>query len=77
MPVEIQKELDASGLTCPLPVLHAKKMLNKMGSGDVLRVIATDPGSVSDIASLARQGGHELLESREEDGKFYYLMKKR
>lgn len=74
--MNFHEELDASGLTCPLPVLHAKKMLKKMASGDVLRVIATDPGSVSDIPALARQAGHELLETREEGGKFYYLMKK-
>ncbi len=75
--MEIHEELDASGMTCPLPVLHAKKRLDKMDSGHILKVIATDPGSVSDIAALARHAGHELLESREEAGKFYYLMKKR
>lgn len=75
--MEIHEEIDASGMTCPLPILHAKKRLDKMGSGQLLRVIATDPGSVSDFASLARQAGHELLESREDTGKFYYLLKKR
>ena len=75
--MEIHEELDASGLTCPLPVLHAKKRLHGMDSGRVLRVIATDPGSVSDIAAFTRQTGHELIESREEAGKFYYLVKKR
>jgi tRNA 2-thiouridine synthesizing protein A len=70
------KQLNACGLSCPQPVLRAMKMLEKMSSGDVLRVIATDPGSVVDFAALARQSGHELLESRAADGKYYYLLKK-
>ena len=75
--MEFHEELDASGMTSPLPVLHAKKRLDKMDSGHILKIIATDPGSVSDIAAFTNQTGHELLESREEEGKFYYLMKKR
>lgn len=70
-------ELDASGLNCPLPVLKAKKELARLQSGQVLRVIATDPGAVRDFEVFARQARHELLESREEKGKFYFLMKKR
>ncbi|MDX1529601.1 MAG: sulfurtransferase TusA family protein, partial [Gammaproteobacteria bacterium] len=61
---EFHRELDACGLNCPLPVLRAKKTLDKMASGEVLQIIATDPGSVTDMAALARQTGHELLESR-------------
>ena len=71
------QELDACGMTCPLPVLHAKKALNKMASGDVLQIIATDPGSVEDMAALARQAGHELMESRQESDRYYFLLKKR
>ena len=69
-------ELDACGLNCPLPVLRTKKTLDKMASGEVLQVVATDPGSVEDMAALARQTGHHLLESRQESDKFYFLLKK-
>jgi tRNA 2-thiouridine synthesizing protein A len=70
------QELDACGLNCPLPILRAKKTLGKMSSGQVLRIVATDPGSVKDFEAFARQTGNELLESREDEGKFYYLMRK-
>ena len=73
---EFDHELDACGLNCPLPVLRTKKTLDKMASGEVLRVIATDPGSVEDIAALARQTGHELLESGQESDKYVFLLKK-
>ena len=69
-------ELDATGLNCPLPILRAKKALNGMESGKVLRIIATDPGSVKDFEAFAKQTGNELLESGEEEGKFVFLMKK-
>jgi len=74
---DYDKELDASGLNCPLPILRAKKTLNEMESGQVLRIIATDPGSVKDFDSFAKQTGHELLESTEEGGKYMFLMKKK
>ena len=74
---EFDHELDACGLNCPLPVLRTKKTLDKMASGEVLRVIATDPGSVEDIAALARQTGHEMLESGQENDKYVFLLKKR
>ena len=73
---DYDQELDARGLNCPLPILRAKKTLTKMDSGQVLRIIATDPGSVKDFESFARQTGNELLESTEQDGKFYYLLRK-
>jgi tRNA 2-thiouridine synthesizing protein A len=73
---DFDHELDACGLNCPLPVLRTKKTLDKMASGEVLRVIATDPGSVEDMAALVRQTGHEMLESRQESDKFYFLVKK-
>jgi tRNA 2-thiouridine synthesizing protein A len=73
---DFDHEVDACGLNCPLPVLRAKKTLDKMASGEVLRIIATDPGSVVDMAALARQTGNELLESRQESDKYYFLMKK-
>lgn len=70
------QELDASGLNCPLPILRAKKTLTGMDSGQVLHIIATDPGSVKDFEAFSKQTGNELMESREEGGKFYFLVKK-
>lgn len=69
-------ELDASGLNCPLPILKAKKALAGLQSGQVLRIVATDPGSVKDFEAFARQTGNELMESGEEAGKFLFLLKK-
>jgi len=73
---EYDQELDATGLNCPLPILRAKKALTSLESGQVLRIIATDPGSVKDFEAFAKQTGNELLESKEEGGKFYFLLKK-
>lgn len=70
------KEFDASGLSCPLPIVKTKKSLADMASGQVLRVIATDPGSVSDMAAFAEQTGHALLGSGEEGGKYVFFLKK-
>ena len=70
------QELDASGLNCPLPILRAKKALAGMSAGQVLHIIATDPGSVKDFEAFAKQTGNALNESREEGGKFYFLMTK-
>jgi len=70
------QELDASGLNCPLPILRAKKALGGMSAGQVLHIIATDPGAVKDFEAFAKQTGNELTDSREEGGKFYFLMKK-
>ena len=69
-------EFDASGLNCPLPILRAKKALGSLESGKILHIIATDPGSVKDFDSFAKQTGNELLESREDGGKFHFLIKK-
>ncbi len=73
---EVTKELDASGLNCPMPILRAKKALKELTSGDVLRVVATDPGSVKDFEAFAKQTGNELLASTEEGESFVYLLKK-
>jgi len=70
------QELDASGLNCPLPILRAKKTLSSMDAGQTLHIIATDPGSVKDFEAFSKQTGNELLESKEEGGKFYFLIKK-
>ena len=73
---EFDQELDACGLNCPLPILRAKKTLGKMSSGEVLHIVATDPGSVRDFEAFSKQTGNSLLDSREEDGRFFFLMKK-
>jgi len=73
---EYDQELDACGLSCPLPILRAKKALTRMASGQVLRIIATDPGSVKDFEAFSRQTGNELLESTEDDGRFFYRLRK-
>lgn len=74
---DFDQELDASGLNCPLPILRAKKSLSSLDSGQVLRIVATDPGSVKDFEAFAKQTGNELLESTEEGGKFQFLVKKK
>ena len=73
---DFDQELDASGLNCPLPILRAKKSLAPLTSGQVLRIIATDPGSVKDFEAFCKQTGNELMESKDEGGKFYFLIKK-
>jgi tRNA 2-thiouridine synthesizing protein A len=75
--MEFQKEVDARGLNCPLPILKAKKALAEMASGEVLRVIATDTGSVRDFQAFARQTGNELLEQSESNQEYsFYLRRK-
>jgi tRNA 2-thiouridine synthesizing protein A len=69
-------ELDASGLACPLPIVKTKKALGAMSSGQVLRVLATDPGSKPDMAAFAEQTGHQLLAQDARDGKFIFFLKK-
>ena len=71
---DFDQELDASGLNCPLPILRAKKSLASMDSGQILRVVATDPGAVKDFEAFSKQTGNPLLESSEEGGKFYFRM---
>lgn len=73
---DFDQELDASGLNCPLPILRAKKTLAGMSSGQVLRIVATDPGSVKDFEAFSKQTGNELMESGEEGGKFVFRIKK-
>jgi len=75
--MNFDKELDARGLNCPLPILRAKKSLAELQSGQVLRIIATDPGSVKDFAAFAKQTGNELLASAEKDKEFEFFMKRK
>ena len=74
--MNFDQELDARGLNCPLPILRAKKALNDLNSGQVLYVVATDPGSVEDFRAFAEQTGNDLLESSESDDEFHFLLKK-
>ena len=70
------EELDAKGLTCPMPLLKAKQALNRLAKGQYLRVLATDPGSVRDFQVFAKQSGHELVEFQQDQAHFRYLLKK-
>jgi len=75
--MNFDKELDARGLSCPLPILKTKKSLNELTSGQVLKIVATDPGSVKDFDAFANQTGHALLSSTVEDKNFIFFMKKK
>ena len=75
--VDFDKELDARGLSCPLPILKTKKSLNELTSGQVLKVVATDPGSIKDMQALANQTGNPLLSSAEENKTYVFYLKKK
>jgi len=71
------KDLDTRGLNCPLPILKAKKALADMRSGEVLRVVATDPGSIRDFQAFARQTGNELVEQESSNDEFIHFLRRR
>jgi tRNA 2-thiouridine synthesizing protein A len=71
------REVDARGLNCPLPILRTKKALNDMKSGEVVRVLSTDPASVRDFEAFARQTGNTLLEHGEQDGAFWFRVRRK
>jgi len=73
--MEVDKELDARGLNCPLPILRAKKALADMQAGQVLRIVATDPGSVKDFQAFCKQTSHTLLEQSDAEKVYTILMK--
>jgi tRNA 2-thiouridine synthesizing protein A len=75
--MEFDKDLDARGLNCPLPILKAKKALAEMMSGEVLRVVATDTGSVRDFQAFAKQTGNQLLEQSESEQEFTFYMRRK
>jgi TusA-related sulfurtransferase len=75
--MDVQKEVDARGLNCPLPILKAKKALAELNSGDLLRVLATDPGSVRDFQAFARQTGNELLEQNQAGSDYSHILRRR
>ena len=75
--MNFDKELDARGLNCPLPILRAKKALNELRSGQVLKIVATDPGSVKDFQAFSKQTGNELLSHAEANKEFTFYMKRK
>lgn len=75
--MNFDKELDARGLNCPLPILRCKKALTDMTGGQILKIVATDPGSVKDFQAFSKQTGNELLSSAEAGGEFLFFMKKK
>jgi TusA-related sulfurtransferase len=75
--MHIDQELDTRGLNCPLPILKAKKALTAMQSGQLLRVVATDAGSLRDFAAFAKQTGNELLEQQTQGNEFIHVLKRR
>ncbi len=75
--MQFDKELDARGLNCPLPILRSKKALTDMQPGETLKIVATDPGAMKDFQAFAKQTGHELVYANEENKEFLFLLRKR
>ena len=75
--MEIHKEIDTRGLNCPLPILRAKKALTELRSGQLLKVVATDPGSTRDFQAFARQTGNELVEQQTVGAEFMHVLRRR
>jgi TusA-related sulfurtransferase len=75
--MQADRELDTRGLTCPLPILKAKKALADMASGQVLKVVATDPGSMRDFQAFARQTGNDLVEQTAQADEYIHFLRRR
>jgi len=75
--MNFDQELDVRNLSCPLPILRTKKSLSSMSSGQLLKIVATDPGSMKDMQAFTNQTGNDLLSSTEQNGEFKFLIKKR
>ena len=75
--MQIDKEVDTRGLNCPLPILKAKKALAEMASGQLLKVVATDAGSVRDFQAFAKQTGNELVEQQTEGEEYIHVLRRR
>ena len=75
--MQYDKEIDTRGLNCPLPILRAKKALSGVQPGQVLKIIATDPGSVKDFETFSKQTGHALLSQTVANGEFTFFMRKK
>jgi tRNA 2-thiouridine synthesizing protein A len=73
---DFKQELDARGLNCPLPILRTKKAINGLASGEILKVIATDPGSVKDMEAFCKQTGNEMISTSEAGGDYTFMIKK-
>ena len=73
---QVDHKLDCKGLNCPLPVLKTKKAIDSMQLGQILEMVATDPGSIPDMRAWSNKTGHELLESRADDGLFWFYIRK-
>ncbi|MBH2043779.1 MAG: sulfurtransferase TusA family protein [Comamonadaceae bacterium] len=75
--MEINKEIDTRGLNCPLPILKAKKALADMTSGQLLKVLATDSGSLRDFQAFAKQTGNELVEQQTVGAEYIHVLRRR
>lgn len=75
--MNFDKEVDARGLNCPLPILRAKKALNDMQSGQVLKIVATDPGAVKDFQAFCKQTGNELLSQAQVEREYSFYLKRK
>ena len=75
--MQFDKELDARGLNCPLPILRTKKALSDMSTGQVLKIVATDPGAVKDFQAFSKQTGNALLSSDSVENEFVFFMQKK
>ncbi|MBK0394564.1 sulfurtransferase TusA family protein [Ramlibacter algicola] len=75
--MQIDKEIDTRGLNCPLPILRAKKALTDMASGQLLKVVATDPGSLRDFQAFARQTGNELVDQQQAGDEIIHVLRRR
>jgi len=76
MPVTADQTLDCSGLSCPMPIIKTRKALDTLSVGQVLKMIATDPGSQSDMDAFVKKTGHQLLAAEQDAGKFVFFIKK-
>jgi tRNA 2-thiouridine synthesizing protein A len=75
--MEIKAKVDASGLSCPLPILKASQAIKTVGSGELVEIIATDPGSVKDFAAWATSTGNALVEQSADGGKFRFVLRRK
>lgn len=76
MSITPDQTLDCSGLACPMPILKTKKAVDSLQIGQILKMIATDPGSTSDMAAWTQKTGHELVASEQDGAKFIFYIKR-
>jgi len=74
--IKVKQELDARGMSCPLPILKTKKAIDGLAKGEILKMTATDPGSVADMDSWSKRTGHKIVEQSQTDGEFTFFIKK-